>query len=80
MKADGGINSFILDERLKNSQDLLTKLLDGVGTVVGNHPIEPEVVCNGEQIDILQRKNTFFTGVSFGVSQSHLHFLLRLLI
>ena len=77
MKADGGINSSILDERLKNLQDLLMKRLGEVGTVVGNHPSEPEVVCNGEQIDILQRKNTFFTGVSFGVSQSHLHFLLK---
>ena len=69
MKADGGINSSILDERLKNLQDLLMKRLGEVGTVVGNHPSEPEVVCNGEQIDILQR--------TIGVSLSHLHFLLK---
>ena len=60
VKADGGINSSILDERLKKLQDLLMQRLDEVGGTMASCPVEPEVAITGNQIDILQRKNTFY--------------------
>ena len=60
VKADGGINSSILDERLKKFQDLLMQRLDEVGGTMASCPVEPEVAITGNQIDILQRKNTFY--------------------
>ena len=60
MKAEDGINSSILDKRLKNLQDLLMERMDEVSTVVGDNPIELEVDVNDNQINILQRDITFF--------------------
>ena len=79
VKADGGINSSILDERLKNLQDLLMKRLDEVGNI-GGSPVELEVAITGDQIDIQQRRNTFYYRGKFWCVPESLHFLPKLLV
>jgi len=79
VKVDGCINSSILDERLKNLQDLLMKWLDEVCNI-GGSPVEPEVAITGDQIDILQRRNTFYYRGTFCCVPESLHSLSKLLI
>ena len=51
MKADSGINSSILDERLKNLHNWVLKQLDEVRDVT-DQPVELEVAVTSDQIDI----------------------------
>lgn len=51
VNADSGINSSILNERLKNLHDWVLKQLDEVRDVT-DQPVELEVAVTSDQIDI----------------------------
>ena len=58
MKVDGGINSSILDERLKNMENVLLQSIDRVSVSTGAPPIVC-VPCDGSEIDLEERKQLF---------------------
>jgi len=64
VNVDGGINSSILDERLKNMENVLLQRIDQVSGSNGAPPIV-RVPCDGAEIDLEARKQLFLIGGKF---------------
>ena len=63
-KVDGGINSSILDERLKNTENVLLQCIDQVSGSTG----APQIVCvprDGSEIDLEAKQQLFLIGSKF---------------